>query len=765
MILDRLTDKAKDFVTKASKDRNLNAKQVISYIIDSGGMGKHLIEAVPPIGVKNTQEINIEKLLKEAYLQSIRLEHTYVGTEHFYLALLKMVNSKSLDLAKIELVKVGIFPNTVKPVDENSKKTPLLDVFGDDLTNRSVKIANYDIIYRTEYEKLVSTLLLKDKSNALLIGEPGVGKTSIIHLLVQNINSLSIPPSLAGYRVKSISLLSFMTNLINKGGLEYGVAALIDELRLFNRVILVFDNFQDIFFSTPAGLTIPIFYTILKSALANEKIKVIADMSTSMYEKIVSENETVIDNFTIIEVEEPSTAETKDIMKSNAKKFEEYHNVVITDEIIDYVYEQSQKEIKNSKFPKKALDLLDFTCASVISKKTKIPSSYKDMVDKSFDLSIDLDALVGEGQYDKALRARNKIKKIEDTLTQKEKKIFKHYRKINISKKDVNKVLNLLDLGNQEIKSSRNLVKLSKLAVSIKKLLVGQDEAVDKVSKALIRSKLGLRSKKRPLGNFFFLGPTGVGKTELAKVLALQIFAKDEYQGLIRLDMSDFSEKHTVARLVGAPPGYVGFGEGGELTSKIDAHPNSVVLFDEIEKAHPDVLNILLQIMEEGELADARGNIFDFSKSVIILTSNIGTEILYNKGIGFEEREIEDKNIENRLKENLKKILKPELLNRFDEVIVFARLTKHDQLKILELLLSEVSKALENQEVSLSIGMPIKKNLLEKGYSKEYGARALRRTVEKELLDRVAQILLENESRPLKLEAKLENNQMIIKVI
>jgi len=226
--------------------------------------------------------------------------------------------------------------------------------------------------------------------------------------------------------------------------------------------------------------------------------------------------------------------------------------------------------------------------------------------------------------------------------------------------------------------------------------------------------------------------------------------------------MSDFSEKHTVARLVGAPPGYVGYGEGGELTTKIENHPNSVVLFDEIEKAHPDVLNILLQIMEEGELSDARGTVFDFSKAVVVLTSNMGTEILHNKGIGFEEKEMSDKNLEGRLKDNLKRILKPELINRFDEIVVFKRLTKVGLMKIVNLLLKEVIQTLETQEVRLKVRIPVKSWLIEKGYSKEYGARALRRTIEKELLDKVAQVLLEEESRPLKLEAVMEGGTILI---
>jgi len=301
---------------------------------------------------------------------------------------------------------------------------------------------------------------------------------------------------------------------------------------------------------------------------------------------------------------------------------------------------------------------------------------------------------------------------------------------------------------------------LGQLAAQIKDSIIGQDSAVDTVTRSLIRATLGLRSKKRPVGNFFFLGPTGVGKTELAKVLAESAFGEDS---LIRLDMSDFGEKHTVARLVGAPPGYVGYGDGGELTQKIEDKPMSVVLFDEIEKAHPDVLNILLQIMEEGELSDARGNKFDFTKAVIILTSNLGTEILHKGVIGFDESVLaSDDAVESRLKSNLKKILKPELVNRFDEVVVFKRLSQKSQLTIVDLLIADIKQSLKKQKISLNIGVPAKRHLLKKGYSDEYGARSLRRIVERELLDRIAKVLLKTKDRPLRLKAVVEGDKLKI---
>lgn len=764
--LERLTEKAKDVILKASEEDKLTAKKLLKIISEEEGMGKHLLEIVAPTTIKKTQPIILEELVKEAYFQAIRLEHNYVGTEHFYLALLKMNNSRHFEKAKIELVKLGVFPNNLQQRAETQSNTPLLDAFGEDLSRRALHDYSETLVYREEYEKLVSTLLLKEKYNALLVGEDGVGKDTLVRLLARNINSLEVPPALVGYHLRSLNLLSFMTSVSNRGGLDLGVSTLVEELKSLKRAIIVLTNFQDVIFSTPAGLSIPIFYSILKDHFEEAGINVITYLTPSMYEKIAGENEHLIDNFTVIEVEEPDEDVVKEILKANAKRLEDFHHVRVSNELLDYVYEKAQKEIKSSKFPQKALDLLDYACASVIAQRSRIPDSYKDMVDKTFDLAGELDDNLDRGKYEQAVKVKKKISRLEKTLDKKEKSIFSSKRKLKLSKRDVDDVLSKLDLYDYEPYDYRDVAEFGKLAGKIKKEIIGQEEAVDLVSKALIRSKLGLRSKKRPLGNFLFLGPTGVGKTELAKVLAKIAFSKDNWSGLIRLDMSDFSEKHTVARLVGAPPGYVGYGEGGELTTKIEQHPGSAVLFDEIEKAHPDVLNILLQIMEEGELSDARGNTFDFSKAVVILTSNVGTEILHNTGIGFDQKDISDKKIDKRLKENLKKILKPELLNRFDEIVVFKRLSKKELISIVNLLLKEVLETLESQRVFLKIKVSVKRWLIEKGYSKEYGARALRRTIERELLDKVAQVLLSSDSRPLELSADLDKDkELVIKKI
>ncbi|MBP7928037.1 ATP-dependent Clp protease ATP-binding subunit, partial [Patescibacteria group bacterium] len=674
--------------------------------------------------------------------------------------------NKSQLYAKVqnEINAVASIPAFAASSDK-AKTTPILNTFGEDINAKIVKDNSTNLVYRSEVEKIISTLLLKEKSNVLLVGDAGVGKYTLTELLAHQINTLDVPPALAAHRVIGFDLLSFMTGLANRGGFDIAINSLIEELKTLPRAIVVLKNFQDIFFSSSMGLTVPIFYSILKSGLQDTKVKVIASLTPVLYEKISGENEHVIDNYTVIEVPEPGERKAKEIIKANAKSLGDYHKVEISDEMVSYLYTVSQKYLKTLKFPQKAFDLLDYACSYLSFRKSKIPEKYRLMVDKSFDLGIDLNTSLEAGKYEKAEGLRQEIQQLEKSLLSIEKRVFVEGKKMVLKKADIDKVLEDFTLGVQEIIDPRSLSFHAKLGAQLKKYIIGQDEAVDLISKALIRARIGLRSKKRPLGNFLFLGPTGVGKTELAKILAREAFSEGDYSGLIRLDMSDFSEKHTAARLVGAPPGYVGYGEGGELTSKIEAHPRSVVLFDEIEKAHPDVLNILLQIMEEGELTDAKGQLFDFSNALVILTSNLGTEILHNSGIGFEEQELTETNIENRLKLNLKKIVKPELINRFDEVVVFKRLSKAHQLKVLELLLTEISKNLKEQQVKVNIDTESKKWLLEKGYSREYGARSLRRTIEKELLDVVAQTLLDNTSRPLVLESTLVDKKLVINVI
>ena len=758
MILDRLTEKARKSLDLLPKKKKVVSGRILASISKVGGMGNLLVQEQPKFNIPKQKLVKIDDLVKEAYYQALKFEHMYVGTEHLLLALLKLTNSDNYNRTKLELIKLNVFPNSVKPVDK-TKKTPILDAFGENLNTKTLRNLDKPLINRDSYDALVSALLLKNTSNVLLVGEIGVGKKTLVDLLARNIASLDIPPALAGHQIIEFDILAFMTNLFNKGGVEPGLSQLSDEIKSLNRVIIFIRNFQNIFFATATGLTVPVFYSMFKSTIDATGVRMIATMNASVHEKIFSENEHILGDFACISVDEPDEKETLEILTSTAMYLSEYHKIEISKQAVMEVLKKAKEIEGNVKFPQKGVDLMDHCCTYLIMKKSKIPQSYKKMVDENFNLLSDLDSKISKGKYDKALEIREQIKKYDAKLTSKEEKIFIKEKRLKLGVLDIDKAFAAFKDERRPDLEKVNLSKLSSVADRIKKNIIGQDEAVDKVVKSLLRSKLGLRSKKRPLGNFLFLGPTGVGKTELSKVLAEKFFGE---KSLIRLDMSDFGEKHTVARLVGAPPGYVGYGEGGELTSKIEANPNSVVLFDEIEKAHPDVLNILLQIMEEAELTDAKGVLFDFSKAVVVLTSNLGTEILHNAEIGFEEKDFSDKKVESRLRNNLKKILKPELLNRFDEIIIFKRLQTEQQLKILDLLIKEVLVTLKSQNISLSIGKDVREHLLKLGYSKEYGARALRRTLEKELLDKIAQFLLAHKKRPLNISAQYDGETVII---
>lgn len=757
MILDRLTERARRALSSLPQKKKITSGMVLDAIKKVDGMGNYIYANVPNIVISINKTVSLDKLLKESYYQAIKFDHPYVGTEHLLLGLLKITGSKDLVRVRTEMIKLNIFPNAVRKM-ETSKKTPVLDGFSVNLNQKALKNLDDVLVHRIEYDALVSALLQKSSKNVLLVGEPGVGKRTLIELLARNITTLEIPPVLAGYQVIDFDLVAFLTNVFNKGNVDLGLSTLAEELKSLGRVILSVKNFQNLFFSTAAGMTLPVFYSMFRSILDETGAKLVATMNSSLYEKIVLENDHIVEDFTIVEVGEPSEKDTLRILENTALRLSEFHNMDIPLDSIRHVYKKARTAFSDNRFPQKGIELLDHACSYLVLKKSRIPNSYKKLVDRSFTLLADLDHRVEEGEYDSALKMRNDLRGLENKLVSKEANLFSKEHLV-LKADDINAALTVFGDDKKQDADKTGLGRLTALADNIKRLVIGQDEAVDLVVRSLLRSKLGLRTRKRSLGNFLFLGPTGVGKTELAKVLASEFYGE---KSLIRLDMSDFSEKHNVARLIGAPPGYVGYGEGGELTSKISQRPDSVVLFDEIEKAHPDVLNILLQIMEEGELTDARGNTFDFSQAVIILTSNLGTEILHANDIGFGDKRINDKSAEGRLKVNLKKILKPELINRFDEVIIFKRLSRDDQFKVLEVLLSDIFENIKSSKVLFEITDAAKEMLVNKGYSEEYGARALRRTVEKDLLDKLAEYMLKHKARPLSIIGDVKSDEIVI---
>lgn len=756
LILDKLTEKAKDVLLELSKNNSSSkdAKSVLEVIKNSSGIGKALIQNLPKLKIKLDIDIDLNTLVQEAFYQSYKLKTNYVGTEHLLLALLKLSGASDLNPFIKELGKLSSFPNFVKSV-ESQKRTPVLDAFGINLNKKFINIDN-KFIAREEVDVLISILLQKDNFSPLIVGDLGVGKRSLVDLFVRRLVDNEVPSMLLDTTVIEFDIVGFISSFSNKEGLEYGISSLTEELETFDKVILYFKNFQTIFVPTQGGLTVPLAFAMIHDQLKEYGIKIITVMNTPIYDKVVAENEHVLDGFSTLSLEEPEDDIVKKIVKEKLKELKEFHNIKVEEDVWEYSFNKS-KEIKNEKFPKKVVDLLDQSFTKILLKNSKVPAKYKNLIKKKNLIWEEFNSLIEESNFNEALKLKTKFDKLNLKLDEAYRE-FNSAKNLTLTTEEIDDVLE--EMGNIRIGAkNQDFSHLSKLSETLKKLIIGQDLAVESVVKSLIKSRLGLRNSKRPLGNFLFLGPTGVGKTEFAKALSSEFYGANS---LIRLDMSDFAEKHNVARLVGAPPGYIGYGEGGELTDKIEKNPSSVVLFDEIEKAHPDVLNILLQIMEEGELTDAKGITYDFSKSVIILTSNLGTEFFHKNQIGLTRDEISKDYSQTKLIDNLKKVMRPELINRFDEIIIFHQLEKEAVISILDKQINELIGILRKQKIDLFLGKGVSDLLIEKGYSKEFGVRALKRIIEKELVNKIADVLLENSKRPLHLKATLKENQIEI---
>ncbi len=741
-----------------------SSKKLFRLIRDQQGMGAHIISSLSIDPEALTKRISLSDLVKQAYVEAMQLKQPYVGSEHLLLALLKFNNSDIYSVAQKSVGTLLLFPSALA----NESTSALPATLGEYATNLNLAVASdtaLSYVDRPVLDTLISTLLQKKDPNPLLIGPPGVGKRSLVKLLALRLNALDVPTKLLGYLIYEVDLLSLMTSNAGKSNIEQVLSSFFSEILKQERIIIYLKNFNSLFFSTGAGLAVPLIYSSFKSRLQEHHIRFIATSTSQMFSRLASDNPQVLSGFRTVEVAEPDSDLMPKILEVNAEYLGAFHGVRYTPSILKYLYERTHSLESPVKLPQRAVDILDRAGASVLLRKAVVPEAYKTLLETSAQLNRGLEQSVVTQDYENALEIRKVLRSLDDEMLSEEKRMFAP-QVFRVTRADVDtavdEYLKQQDTKQADASKTPSIRVLTSLESRLARRIIGQNEAISLVSRALVRTSLGLRPGNRPLGGFLFLGPTGVGKTELAKVLAEEFFGPDS---LIRLDMSDFGEKHTVARLVGAPPGYIGYGEGGELTRRIAKKPASLVLFDEIEKAHPDVLNILLQILEEGELVDAQGTPFDFSKSLIILTSNLGTEIVHKPGIGFDVENLDFSSLESRLRSNLKRILKPELLNRLDDVVVFHPLSKDAQFQILELLLQEIKLHLNKQNVHLRISDKAKRYLLDLGFSREYGARSLRRLLEKRLLDPIASVLLEEKSRPLRLSAVMRDDSLQIKVL
>ncbi|MCK9478872.1 MAG: ATP-dependent Clp protease ATP-binding subunit [Firmicutes bacterium] len=703
-----------------------------------------------------------KRILELGWSEAQRMGHSYIGTEHLLMGMLREGDSVAMrimvelgaDPQKLygELAKL-FSPGTAQQGNQSasavggSSATPTIDQFSRDLTQLAKDSKTDPVIGRSkEIDRVIQILSRRTKNNPCLIGEPGVGKTAIAEGLAQKIADGSLPEILKGKRVLSLDLSSMVAGTKYRGEFEERLKKAIDEVIKSGNIILFIDELHTLIGAGAAEGAIDAA-NILKPSLARGEIQVVGATTLDEYRKYIEKDSALERRFQPITVDEPTVEEAVLILKGLRDKYEAHHKVKITDEAIEEAVKLSQRYIPDRFLPDKAIDLMDEAASKVRLKSFIAPPDMKKLEEKIQKIGNDKEAAIRQQEFEKAAKLRDDEKTLRDELEKQKEKWSVSQQKSTLSigaEEIAHIVANWTGIPVQtlEQEESERLLKMEEI---LHKRVIGQKEAVSSVSKAIRRGRVGLKDPKRPTGSFIFLGPTGVGKTELSKALAEAMFGDED--SMIRLDMSEYMEKHTVSRLVGSPPGYVGYDEGGQLTEKIRRKPYSVVLFDEIEKAHPDVFNILLQILEDGILTDAQGRRVDFRNSVIIMTSNVGARNLFEtKRLGFEDTSNEKKNyedIKSSLLTELRRTFKPEFLNRVDDLIVFHTLSEVEIRKIAENMLQTLSKRLSEMGVNISFTEDAVSMLAKDGFDPTYGARPLRRTIQSKVEDYLAEQMLE----------------------
>jgi ATP-dependent Clp protease ATP-binding subunit ClpC len=634
----------------------------------------------------------------------------------------------------------------MKSKEKVTVKTPTLDEFGRDLTTLAQKKELDPVIGRiNEIERVIQILSRRKKNNPVLIGEPGVGKTAIVEGLAQHITSGNIPELLLKKRVLTLDLASIVAGTKYRGEFEERLKNIMKEIRKANNIILFIDELHTLIGAGGAEGAIDAA-NMLKPALARGELQCIGATTLNEYKKYIERDAALERRFQPVIVKEPTVEETIEILKGLKGAYENHHKVFYNDDSLIAAANLSHRYISDRYLPDKAVDLIDEAGAKARLKNTTRPKEFTDLEKEINDLVAAKDECVKAQDYEKAAEMRDKVNELKRKLKDKTEE-WKKEINLDVSRIESEDISNIIAFSTgipvSRINESESK-KLLKMEDELHKRIVGQEEAISAISRSIRRSRTGLKSRKRPTGSFIFLGPTGVGKTELSKALAEFLFGNEE--ALIRIDMSEFMERHTVSRLVGAPPGYIGYDEGGELTEKVRRRPYSVVLLDEIEKAHPDVFNILLQILEEGQLSDNLGHTVDFRNTVVIMTSNVGArEISKDTSMGFSNLDDNEKDftvIKDKALNALKKVFNPEFLNRVDEIIVFHSLFKEHIKEIVDIMLKEVHELLKEKQMTIEVSQEAKDYLVEHGYDKKYGARPLRRTIQKKLEDPLANELL-----------------------
>lgn len=702
-----------------------------------------------------------KRVLEVSFQLARSMRNSFVGTEHLLLALLRESDSGAVKLLNAcgveaesfteELVNDLARPNAEFRGSKSGKKgksnTPTLDEFGTDLTEKAANGGIDPVIGREkEIERVIQILSRRTKNNPCLIGEPGVGKTAIAEGLALKIVKDEVPELLSGKKIVALDLTSMVAGTKYRGDFEERIKKAMDEVKNAKNVILFIDEVHTLIGAGAAEGAVDAA-NILKPALARGEIQVIGATTIDEYRKNIEKDAALERRFQSVMVGEPTEEETVEILKGLRDKYEAHHKVKISDEAIETAVKMSSRYIADRFLPDKAIDLIDEAASRVRLKAFTAPPNLKSMEQEIKRLEQEKASAVKSQDFEAAAKIRDKEKELQ-TLLDEEKEKWK-----NLSGKEIKEV-STEDIAN--VVSSWSGIPVTQLTkeeserlLNMEKILheriVGQDKAVSAVAKAIRRGRVGIKNPNRPLGSFIFLGPTGVGKTELCKSLAEAMFGSED--AIIKLDMSEYMEKHTVSKLIGSPPGYVGFEEGGQLTEKIRRKPYSVVLFDEIEKAHPDVFNMLLQILEDGVLTDSKGRKVSFKNAIIIMTSNVGASKITNNqsALGFGDNTNENLNIEELVMEDLKKTFKPEFLNRIDEIIVFNRLEKDDIKEIAKRMLKTLTKRLAEMDIKLSFTDEAISAIADAGFDNVYGARPLRRAIQQKIEDPLSELMLEKE--------------------
>ncbi|NLK67890.1 MAG: ATP-dependent Clp protease ATP-binding subunit [Clostridiaceae bacterium] len=703
-----------------------------------------------------------KRVLELSYAETRRMGQNFIGTEHIMLGLLREGESIAIRI----LMELGVdinklYDNLITMLQEDTPaavaaskpkaedlQTPTLDQFGRDLTVMAREGKVDPIVGRDkEIERIIQILSRRTKNNPCLIGEPGVGKTAIAEGLAQKIVEGNIPETLKGKRVVALDLSSMVAGAKYRGEFEERLKKSIGEIKSAGNVILFIDEMHTIVGAGAAEGAIDAS-NILKPLLARGEIQVVGATTLDEYRKHIEKDAALERRFQPIQIEEPTQEEAIDILKGIRDKYEAHHNVKITDEAIDAAVKLSSRYITDRYLPDKAIDLIDEASSKVRLKSFTAPPDLKELENKIEQIhKMKEDAIVNQ-EFEKAASLRDQENELKEEMkSRKEKWEMENQSHTQmVMEKEIAEVVGnwtgipVSRLAQEETERLKNLEEV------LHQRVIGQEEAVSAISKAIRRGRVGLKDPKRPVGSFIFLGPTGVGKTELSKALAESLFGDESH--MVRIDMSEYMEKHTVSRLIGSPPGYVGYDEGGQLTEKVRRKPYSVVLFDEIEKAHPDVFNILLQILEDGRLTDSTGRLVDFRNTVIIMTSNVGARnIVEPKRLGFvaaiEDAARDYEEMKKNVMDELKKTFRPEFINRVDELIVFHPLTQENINDIAALMLKEVSSRLKNMDITLTADKGVKEYLANKGYDKAFGARPLRRTIQNLVEDKLAEEMLD----------------------